>query len=187
MFLFIIKSMENDRKTFNKEITKLLNSVKRGDKNKMDELFTKTFNHFYGYAFFKLKDEEKAKDAVMEMYENVMKYIGSFDAGKNGPGWMFIILNNIINNIFKKENKIKKYEMPMVDEIISGIELNQMYDNIGLSEAISNLDDTERRIVFWHNFENRTLAEIAKQLGLSTSAVHKRICQIKEKIKNFMN
>lgn len=153
----------------------------------MDELFTKTFNHFYGYALFKLKDEKKAEDAVMDMYEKVMRYIGSFNAEKNGMGWMFAILDNIIKNIFVKEKKIKEHETPLIDENISGAELNQMYDKMGLSEVLSNLDDTDRKIIFRYCFERRTLSEIAKSFGLSTSAVHKRIRQIKEKIKSSMN
>lgn len=177
--------MDNARKTYNKAITKLLKGVKLGDKSKMDELFTKTANHFYGYALFKLRDEEKAKDAVMDMYENVMKYIKSFNAGKNGMGWMFTILNNIIKEVFRKENRIKEYEIPLIDENISIAELNQMYDNMGLSEAVSNLDDAERKIIFLHFYECRTLSEIAKLFGLSTSAIHKRVLKIEEKLKNF--
>ncbi len=181
--LFIISSMDNASKTYHKTITKILKCVKLGDKSKMDELFTKTANHFYGYALFKLRDEEKAKDAVMDMYENVLKYIKSFNAGKNGMGWMFTILNNIIKEVFRKENRIKEYEIPLIDENISVTELNRMFDNMGLTEAISSLDDAERKFVFWHYYERRTLSEIAKLVGLSTSAVHKRLLRIEEKLR----
>ena len=75
----------------------------------MDDLFNRTYNHFYGYAHVKLRDKHKAEDAVMTMYENVMKYIDSFDIDKGGSGWMFTILNRIIYKINAEEKEIRQH------------------------------------------------------------------------------
>ena len=45
--------MKNCSKNNNKIISKLLYDVKCGDNGKMDDLFVKTLNHFYGYALVK--------------------------------------------------------------------------------------------------------------------------------------
>ena len=177
--------MSHDRKKFNQTITKILNSVKRGDKNKMDELFNITFNHFYGYALVKLWNKSQAEDAVMSMYENIMKYIDSFDADKGGAGWMFTILNRIIYNLNAEEKELQQYERTISEgQYIK--DLDQMYETIGLTDAVSDLDDIDKNIVFMYYFERRTLEEIAEALGISTSAVHKKKQQILKKMKKFL-
>ena len=177
--------MAYDRKKFNQTITKILNSVKSGDLDKMDELYTMTFNHFYGYALVKLWNKSQAEDAVMAMYENIMQYIGTFDADKGGSGWMFTILNRIIYNLNAEEKELQQYERP-ISEGLYLKDLDQMYETIGLSDAVSDLDGIEKNIVFMYYFERRTLEEIAEALGISTSAVHKRKQQIIKKMKRFV-
>lgn len=173
--------MAHDRKKFNQTITKILNSVKRGNKDKMDELYNMTFNHFYGYALVKLWNKSQAEDAVMAMYENIMKYLDSFDAEKGGIGWMFTILKRIIYKLNHEEKELQHYERPITDEQYLK-DLDQMYEIVGLTDAVSDLDSTDKNIVFMYYFERRTLDEIAETLELSTSAVHKRKQHI---LKNF--
>ncbi|MCH5158946.1 MAG: sigma-70 family RNA polymerase sigma factor [Clostridiales bacterium] len=177
--------MAYDRKKFNQIITKILKSVKRGDKNKMDELFSMTFNHFYGYALVKLWNKDKAEDAVMTMYEHVMKYISSFDPSKGGVGWLFTILNRIIYNLNAEEMNLKQHEQFVIDD--NYIEnINSMYETIDLDNAVSGLDETERVMIFLYYFERRTLKEIAEMLNISVSAVHKHKNQIIKKLKEFL-
>ena len=177
--------MAYDRKKFDEAVTKTLYSVKRGNKDGMDELFNNTFNHFYGYALVKLRDKAKAEDAVMTMYENVMKYIDSFDADKSGSGWMFTILKRIIYKINLEDKESLQRELPITDDSYL-VDLNQMYETIELSNAVSGLDDVDKRIVFMYYFERMTLDESAETLGLSISAIHKRKQQILKKFRKFL-
>ncbi|MCH5162637.1 MAG: sigma-70 family RNA polymerase sigma factor [Clostridiales bacterium] len=175
--------MAYDPKNYNKLITKILNRVKHGNTAAMTELFDKTYNHFCGIALVKIWDKSKAEDAVMSMYENIMKYIESFDAKKGGVGWMFTILSRIIYNLNAEEQAVKQYEQPIIDNN-SLDDINLMYETIGLSDFVSELDDEDRKMVFMLYFERRTLSEIADILRLSTSAVHKRKQQILKKLKS---
>lgn len=169
--------MENDREKFNVSINKILKCVKNGDKNKMDELFLKSFNHFYAYALYRTYNKTRAEDAVMGMYENILKYIDSFDPDKGGVGWMVKILNRVIYNLNSDEFDKKKHEQAIEDDI-NATQLNDIYETIGLAEAVSDLSDSDKQIVFLYYFERRTLNEIANKVKLSSSAVHKRLQQI---------
>ena len=177
--------MAHNRRNDNKEITKILHSVKCGNKGKMDELFTETFNHFFGYALVKLWNKSQAEDAVMMMYESIMKYIDTFDAEKGGLGWMFTILNRIIYNLNSENRKIRQHEVALGIPLLSDID--EMYETIGLRDAGEELDNVDKEIVFMYWFERRTLDEIAEHLTLSTSAVHKRKQQILKKLKKFLD
>ena len=175
----------HDWKNYSKTITKLLRRIKSGDKQKMDDLFNKTFNHFYGYALVKIWDKSQAEDAVMSMYENIIKYINSYDEDKDGMIWMYTILKRIIYNMNGEEKELQQYELPITDEHNLNV-LNQMYETIDLADAVFELDDTEKMIVFMYYFERMTLNEIADAFGISTSAVHKRKQQIMKKLKKFL-
>ncbi len=177
--------MENDREKFNVSINKILKCVKNGDKNKMDELFLKSFNHFYVYALYRTYNKTRAEDAVMGMYENILKYIDSFDPDKGGVGWMVKILNRVIYNLNSDEFDKKKHEQAIEDDI-NATQLNDIYETIGLAEAVSDLSDSDKQIVFLYYFERRTLNEIANKVKLSSSAVHKRLQQILKKLKKVL-
>ena len=177
--------MENDREKFNVSINKILKCVKNGDKNKMDELFLKSFNHFYAYALYRTYNKTRAEDAVMGMYENILKYIDSFDPDKGGVGWMVKILNRVIYNLNSDEFDKKKHEQAIEDDI-NATQLNDIYESIGLAEAVSDLSDSDKQIVFLYYFERRTLNEIANKVKLSSSAVHKRLQQILKKLKKVL-
>ncbi len=177
--------MADGWKHYNKSITKILTRIKRGDVGKTDELFSKTYNHFYGYAFIKIWDKSKAEDALMAMYENVLKYINSFDPAGSGTGWMFSILKKIIYNFNAEDEERRKYELPITDDIQDS-ELNSMYDSLGVSEAVGEMDAINRRILYLYFFERKTLCEVGAELNLSKSAVHKRKKQIENFLKNFL-
>lgn len=55
-----------------------------------------------------------------------------------------------------------------------------------LHQAISKLELKDSLIVQKYYFENLTMAEIGKELGMSAMAVSKRLKKIPDKIKRFM-
>ncbi|WP_438848533.1 RNA polymerase sigma factor [Anaerocaecibacter muris] len=177
--------MENDRKKLNASINKILKCIKNGDKNKMDELFLKSFNHFYAYALYRTYNKTKAEDAVMGMYENVLKYIDSFDPDKGGAGWMFKILNSLIYKSKYAENNQKSHEQTITEDIDIP-KLNDVCETIGLKDAFSTLCDIDKKIIYLYYFEQRTLNEIADTVKLSVSAVHKRLKQSLKSLKKFL-
>lgn len=55
-----------------------------------------------------------------------------------------------------------------------------------LHRAVQKLDDTDALIVKGYFFEDKTMAVIGKELGISEVAVSKRIKKIPNKIKKFL-
>lgn len=56
-----------------------------------------------------------------------------------------------------------------------------------LHQAITQLDYRDSLIVCKYYFENKTMQEIAANIGISTMAVSKRLKKIPVKLKNLMN
>ena len=55
-----------------------------------------------------------------------------------------------------------------------------------LHQAIRKLEYRDSRIVSLYYFENRTMEEIGREMGISAMAVSKRLKKIPDKIKKFM-
>ena len=55
-----------------------------------------------------------------------------------------------------------------------------------LYQAIRKLEYRDSRIVSLYYFENRTMEEIGREMGISAMAVSKRLKKIPDKIKKFM-
>lgn len=56
-----------------------------------------------------------------------------------------------------------------------------------LHQAIGLLEDRDRRIVRQYYFENKTMVEISREIGISAMAVSKRLKKILEKLKSLMS
>ncbi len=56
-----------------------------------------------------------------------------------------------------------------------------------LHQAIGLLEDRDRLIVLQYYFENRTMEDIGREIGISAMAVSKRLKKIPEKLKSFMS
>lgn len=56
-----------------------------------------------------------------------------------------------------------------------------------LHQAIELLENRDRLIVRQYYFENRTMAEIGREIGISAMAVSKRLKKIPEKLKSLMS
>lgn len=59
------------------------------------------------------------------------------------------------------------------------------YEKEKLHQAIQKLDSRDAMIVKKYYFEDKTMAEIGMELGISAMAVSKRLKKIPEKIKSF--
>lgn len=55
-----------------------------------------------------------------------------------------------------------------------------------LHQAIGQLEKRDSLIVRQYYFENKTMQEIGKELGISAMAVSKRLKKIPEKLKSLM-
>lgn len=56
-----------------------------------------------------------------------------------------------------------------------------------LHQAIGLLEERDRLIVRQYYFENRTMTEIGREIGISAMAVSKRLKKIPEKLKSLMS
>lgn len=84
------------------------------------------------------------------------------------------------NETLNGEHALSSLAMNLEDSLIEKMEKEELH------KAIKKLTKEERKLVYFHYFENRSETELAKIYGISQQAISKKIRKIREKIKNLL-
>lgn len=143
------------------------------DKQTADKLITDYLPKIYGFAMKKAfsygEAEELCADIVAEVYPSLRK-AGEIE---NIEGYVWRISQHAYAKFLscKKRNQgisIDGMSLPFYDD---HIRLEAEEELALLQREIAFLTKTRRQIVFWFYYENRSIAEIAKELGISAGTV----------------
>lgn len=166
---------------FGKDVNKLLSRIQSGDERAKEELFDKTYGHLKAVACRYLRDKNDAEDVLSNVYLKVFSSIRSFDRGKDGYNWLCKIVQNEAYDF----NKKTVADLPIDDENL-GAEQTALDEALAQSDEIwrwlKAYDERDRKIIYLKFWEEYSYAEIAKELGMKKSNVHKRISKILSEI-----
>lgn len=162
-----------------KEVSKLLAKIKNGEHSQFERLVDLTYGHLRIVAKIYLKDKSFFDDVVFEAYERVYTYISSFDESKDGYNWLCKIVQRTAYSYNEKDKFFDKSEAePTLDEM-----LNRIDERHDLFVAIDKLDRSSKAIILMYFYMDLTLEEIGMKLGITKSAVHKRLKSILKSLK----
>ncbi len=72
----------------------------------------------------------------------------------------------------------------LIDRYSQDNSISEMFENIALKEALANLNERDKQIIFLRYFRDKTQSEIAKELNISQVQVSRLEMKILEKMKN---
>ena len=164
------------------DLQNLVLAAKDGDKEAFASLYQLIYKDMYKFAYYTLKDEQDAQDAVsdavMDAYAGISK-LKSADAFK---GWMFKILSA------KCKRKLKTYVDRKNQDDIDDVEVsvNGSEESVELKQALSVLTDEERMIVSLTIFGGYDSQEIAKMLNLNRNTVRSKHSRALAKMRDVL-
>jgi DNA-directed RNA polymerase specialized sigma24 family protein len=125
------------------------------------------------YAESALGDHAMAEDAVQQAFEIGWRKIEDFQNCPQPEGWIFRSLKFVVNNM-KSRLRTERRVIAITDEYRPDL-VAAPADPLPLRVHFGDLVDLPQfRIVYEMEIQDRTLAEIAKDLGISESACKKR-------------
>lgn len=125
------------------------------------------------YAESALGDHAMAEDAVQQAFEIGWRKIEDFQNCPQPEGWIFRSLKFMVNNM-KSRLRTERRVIAITDEYRPDL-VAAPADPLPLRVHFGDLVDLPQfRIVYEMEIQGRTLAEIAKDLGISESACKKR-------------
>ena len=142
-----------------------------------DQFFTKIYKErrkpLLMYAESALGNHAMAEDAVQQAFEIGWRKIEDFQNSPKPEGWIFRSLEFVISNM-KSRLRTERRVIAITDEYRPDL-VAAPADPLPLRVHFGDLVDLPQfRIVYEMEIQDRTLAEIAKDLGISESACKKR-------------
>lgn len=125
------------------------------------------------FAESKLHNHALAEEAVQQAFEIACKKIEDFQSSPNPKGWIFNAVRFVVWNLLSRQRTECRVIVP-VDEYRPDL-VAAPAAPLPLRVHFGELVDTPQfQIIYEMDFYGRTLAEIAKDLGISEAACKKR-------------
>ncbi len=162
------------------------------DKKYVGELFQRYTHFIYGICFKHFKNQEKAKDAVMEIFEKLLTELKLHNI-KQFKAWLyFVTKNHCLMDIRKmqvhgnNETAYKKFKQSdMESDYLSHLK-DKEQKLTQLEENIKQLNEEQRTCIELFYLENKSYHEIVDITSFDIKQVKSHIQNGKRNLKNIM-
>ena len=141
----------------------------------------------YSAARRQLHDDQHAEDVTQAVFLVLAKNARKLSRHPGLTGWLLqtsrYAVNAHIRQAVRRTRREQEAAMQSAPDDSSPAAWSQLEPL--LDEAMATLGDTDRTILAWRYFENRTVAEISQALRLNEAAAHKRSARALEKLRRY--
>jgi len=171
----------------------LIQRVAMGEKEALEELYTRYSSPVYSLARFMLRHEALAEEATQDIFLNIWLKASSYNAERGEPrAWIMSVAHHKVVDIIRSRRRNitmtdpKDYEtldllpsnqMPTAEEA----ELNLERDRV--RSALSILPPAQREVIDLAYFHGLSQSEIAKRLGQPLGTVKTRVRLAMQKLR----
>ena len=153
----------------------LMVAYTEGDSAAFDALFERYAKLIFRVLRRKVRREEDAAELVQQTFLQMHRARAQFEPGRKLRPWLMTIAFNLNRQLFRGRIRRPEEQLdfePVHDKAIDSLE--RASDARRIRRAVATLPKGQRDVIVMHWFEDRTFAEVAQTLGLSTSAVKVR-------------
>lgn len=163
---------------------------KSGDLGVLGELFTRYCELIYGVCLKYLSDRERAKDAVMQVFETLPSKISNHEI-EYFRGWIYVTTRNHCLMQIRAEKRSIRQEMHdniVENDLILNLDGEEpLEENLGkLEKCIEKLGQDQRDCVKLFFMEEKTYKEISQETGNDLKKVKSYIQNGKRNLKICM-
>ena len=164
----------------------LILKAQTGDKDAFCSLYSLYKDRLYRYAFYKLQNEEDAKDAVSDCVLSAFIEIGKLKKPEAFSAWIFRILYCSCTSMMKqqierrKSDNIEDMENSLTSDFESSIEKTE------LQEALNILKENERDIVLLSVIGGFSSREIGKMTDMTSGSVRSNLSRSLKKMRDYL-
>ena len=164
----------------------LLRSYKlSGDLAFLGSLFEKYTPLIYGVCLKYLKDEEGSKDAVMQIFEELVTKAKTHDVN-NFRSWIYVLSRNYCLMQIRSAGKFEQVNM---DDVLESAFIPQAENEINeiglkaLEHCITTLNEQQQQVIRLFYIEERSYKEITAHTGFTLNEVKSFIQNGKRNLK----
>lgn len=193
-FIFKIKK-ENDLREYTDG--ELIKAFKTNHDNIFpEELFNRYSHLVFGVCMKYLKNEDESKDAVMQIFENLLDVLKKQEV-ENFRSWLYTVSKNHCLIILRKqkstENVRAGYFEKIHTEIMESQDVYHQYNKTDLNEklpylqpAIEKLNDEQRKCIELLYLHDKSYQEVSSLTGYSLKQVKSYVQNGKRNLRNYL-
>ena len=139
----------------------------RRDPRRFAEIYEANFARVYAYVARRVPRREEAEDVTAEVFQHALAGLGSFEwQGAPFIAWLLGIASNLV----AKRWKGVKEEVP-IDELELAVNVVQAEQQALFVQLLKRLPADQKRVIELRFFEQRSIREIAREMGRSEGAI----------------
>lgn len=152
---------------------------KNSDQQTLAQLYLRYTDLVYGVCIKYLKDAEAAKDAVMNIYEELLAKLQTHEV-ENFKSWLYVVAKNFCLMQLRKEKKMRTVEFtPAVMQSEDFTHLDNIFEKENelkkLEFCIEKLPVEQKQSIRLFYLENKCYNEIAEQTSFDWNKVRSLI------------
>lgn len=165
-----------------------ISKLKQQDHNAFNRFYLETVDMLFRYIqanYFLSTDD--AQDIISDFYVKFWESVKNFREDESFSGYFWIIFKNLVKDHFKKNSDMPfteldhndeddiSFEDTLTDEDDIHILLEQQFQFEKIQEAMKELDDASKDILYWKFIEEKSNEEIQVLLSISNDNVRQRL------------
>jgi RNA polymerase sigma-70 factor, ECF subfamily len=165
---------------------RLLVEAAQSDPAKFGDLYDIHFERIYAFVARRVRDRDKAEDLTSEVFHKALANLKRYEwRGAPFAAWLYQIAANAISDYFKRAAREPDHAEDS-HEASGEPEQEANEARAQLFRMVEKLPAEQRRVVFGRFVEQRSIREIAQQLGKSEGAVKQLQFRALEKLRSQM-
>lgn len=171
-------------------LSKYVLKAQKNNKKAMEYIVNETSDYIYYYCLTLLCDEEKALEAVQDIYLILLQKINSLQDADSFLGWLKVITSNYCKDKLirsREELSLESVDYVLTDEDIQlnpekSLETDELCQSIIL--AIHSLPDSQKECILMYYYQDMSVSQIATVLEIKEGTVKSRLFNARKAIKS---
>lgn len=158
------------------------------DPGRFAELYEQNFHRVYAYVARRVRDRAETQELTSHVFHQALANLGKFKwRGAPFAAWLYRIAANAIADQARRKQRETNEQPDKASESSTLIDLEQVERRALLFRAVETLPDDQRRVIVLRFAEEKSIREIAGELGRSEGAIKQLQFRGLENLRNRLN
>jgi RNA polymerase sigma-70 factor, ECF subfamily len=167
---------------------RLLIEAAQNDPSRFAELYEQNFHRVYAYVARRVRDRGEIQDLTAQVFHKALANLGKFKwKGSPFAAWLYRIASNAIADRAKQKMRESTDQSDPSSESSTAMDLEAVERRARLFSAVDKLPEDQRRVIVMRFADEKSIHEIAEELGRSEGAVKQLQYRALENLRNRLN
>ena len=151
---------------------RLLIEAAQQDPSRFAELYEQHFHRVYAYVARRVHERAEAQDLTAHVFQQALSNLDKYKwRGAPFSAWLYRIAANAIADQARRKSLELDHQNNVESEPAPPIDLEQVERQARVFRAVDQLPEDQRRVVMLRFGEEKSIREIAEQMGRTEGAI----------------